>query len=64
MSTLASILFWTGIVLMFDGALGLLFQEKWKKLVEGLDVPRMALIEISVALVLLAAHFLILLNAD
>lgn len=52
-----SILFWLGIVFLVDGSFGLLFQEKWKKMAGGLNIQRLALIEIGVALVLLVAHY-------
>lgn len=57
MSTFVNILFWMGIICLFDGSLGILFQEKWQKLAGKLDVQRLALIEIGVALVLLAGHY-------
>ena len=57
MNPIASILFWAGIVLLVDGSLGILFQERWQKLVENIDIQRIALIEVSVGLVLLAVHY-------
>ena len=57
MNLLNSILFWAGIVLLVDGSLGLLFQEKWQKLVGGLNILRIATIEIGVGLALLVAHY-------
>jgi hypothetical protein len=62
MALFTSILFWAGIVMLVDGSLGVLFQEKWKKLAAGLNIQRIALIEISVALVLLAVHYALVLN--
>lgn len=53
----SSILFWVGIVLLVDSSLALLFQERWQKLVAGVNIRRIALIEIGVALALLAAHY-------
>ncbi len=64
MTHLPSILFWIGIVLLVDGSCGLLFLEKWKKVASGLDIQRIALIEIGLALALLAGHYIILLNVD
>ncbi|MEN7972515.1 MAG: hypothetical protein ABFR47_01640 [Verrucomicrobiota bacterium] len=60
MNLLGSILFWAGIVLLVDGSLALLFQEKWQKLAGGLNIQRIALIEIGVGLVLLASHYILL----
>jgi hypothetical protein len=60
MEVFTSILFWLGIVFMADGSLGLLFEEKWKKLAGGLNIQRLALIEIGMALALLAGHYLLL----
>ncbi|VGO15280.1 hypothetical protein PDESU_03862 [Pontiella desulfatans] len=60
MTVFISILFWFGIAFMVDGACGLLFQEKWQKLVAGLNIQRLALIEIGVSLALLAAHYILL----
>lgn len=64
MSTLSSILFWSGIVFMVDGALGLLYKEQWTKLVEGVDIQRIAMIEIAVAVGMLFVHYILLLNLN
>lgn len=58
MQLFTSILFWSGIVFLVDGSLGLLFQEKWQKLVAGVNIQRLALIEIGIAFALLAAHYI------
>ena len=57
MTLFASILFWTGIVLMMDGSLALLFQEKWQKMAGNLNIQRIALIELGVSVLLLVAHY-------
>jgi hypothetical protein len=62
MNLFISILFWAGIVFLVDGSLGLLFQEKWQKLASGLNIQRIAFIEIGVALALLGTHYLFSLN--
>jgi len=59
MNLFTSILFWAGIILLVDGSLALLFQEKWQKLVGGLNIQRIALIEIGVGLAFLAAHYIL-----
>ncbi|MDH3981327.1 MAG: hypothetical protein OES84_00330 [Kiritimatiellaceae bacterium] len=59
MSLCSSILFWLGIIALIDGSLGLLFQDKWQKLVGTWNIQRIALVEIAVAFVLLAVHFLL-----
>jgi len=59
MNFFISILFWAGIVLLVDGSLALLFQEKWQKLVGRLNIQRIALIEIGAGLVFLAAHYML-----
>lgn len=59
MNHLTSILFWAGIVFLTDGSLGLLFEDKWQKLVRGIRIRRLALIEIGVALALLTGHYLL-----
>ncbi|MEN8254639.1 MAG: hypothetical protein ABFR33_04130, partial [Verrucomicrobiota bacterium] len=59
MNIFISILFWAGIVLLVDGSLAVLFQEKWQKLVGGLNIQRIALIEIGVGLAFLAAHYIL-----
>ena len=64
MNTLSNILFWLGILGLIDGSLGILFQEKWKRVVGELDIQRLALIEIATALALLGAHYLIRLIMD
>jgi hypothetical protein len=62
MGLFISILFWAGIVFLVDGSLGLLFREKWQKLTRGLNIQRIAFIEIGVALTLLGAYYLLSLN--
>ena len=57
MNLFISILFWAGIMLLVDGSLALLLQEKWQKILRGLDIQRIALIEIGVALALLTWHY-------
>ena len=59
MNLFITILFWAGVVCLADGSLGLLFEEKWQRLVRGVNIRRLALIEIGFALVLLAAHFIL-----
>jgi hypothetical protein len=59
MNLFISILFWSGVVLMADGALALLFQERWQRLIRGFNIQRIALIEIGAACALLAAHYLL-----
>ena len=60
MKIFISILFWAGIVFLVDGSMGLLFEDKWQKLAGGLNIRRLALVEIGVALGLLALHYLLL----
>ena len=60
MALFSSILFWSGIIMLTDGSLALLFQEKWQKLVQGLNIQRIALIEIGAGLTLLAVHYFLL----
>ena len=58
MSVLSSILFWSGILLVVDGSFGLLFEEKWQRIIRGLSIRRLALIEIGTGIGLLLVHFL------
>ena len=60
MDLFITILFWAGIVMMVDGSLALLFQEKWQRLISGINIRRLALIEIGAALALLTWHFTLL----
>ena len=60
MKLFISILFWAGIVFLVDGSLGLLLEEKWKKIARGLNIRRLAFVEIGIALGLLVFHFLLL----
>jgi hypothetical protein len=60
MNLFVSILFWAGIVFLVDGSLGLLLEEKWQKIARGLNIRRLAMVEIGVALGLLAVHYLLL----
>ncbi len=59
MNIFISILFWAGVVFLADGSLGLVFEEKWQRLARGVNIRRLALLEIGVALALLAAHFIL-----
>lgn len=59
MNLFTTILFWAGIIMLTDGSLALLFQEKWQKMVSGVNIQRIALIEIGVAFALLAAHYIL-----
>lgn len=59
MKLFISILFWSGIVFLVDGSLGLLMEEKWQKMARSLNIRRMALMEIGVALALLGLHYLL-----
>ena len=59
METFSNILFWLGIVLLVDGSLGILFQEKWQRLVGNWNLQKIALGEISLAFVMLAVHYLL-----
>ncbi len=59
MHLFTSILFWLGIVGLIDGSLGLLFQEKWQKIVGTGSIQKIALIEVSVAWGLLILHFVL-----
>lgn len=58
MEILTEILFWLGAIALFDGGLGLLLREKWQRIATGFDVQKIAIIEITVAFVLLTVHFL------
>ena len=60
MDSFISILFWLGIVGVVDASLGLLFEEKWQRFAGKLDIRKVALVEIGVALALLATHYLLL----
>jgi hypothetical protein len=60
MKLFISILFWAGIVFLVDGSLGLLLEEKWQKMARDLNIRRLALVEIAVALGLLGLHYLLL----
>ena len=64
MEVFISILFWIGIVLMVDGSLAMLFMEKWQKFVGGLNIQRIALVEIGVAVVLLVGHYWLRVNMN
>ena len=44
---------------LVDGSFGLLYQEKWQKMVGKWDLQKVAFIEIGVAWSLLAVHFVL-----
>ncbi len=59
MNLFVSALFWIGIAILVDGSLGLLFEDRWKKLATGLNIQKIALIEISVGWVVLTVYSII-----
>lgn len=59
MNLFITILFWAGVLLLADGSLGLIFEDKWQKLARGLNIRLLALCEVSFALLLLIVHYLI-----
>jgi hypothetical protein len=59
MSILIPILFWSGFLLLVDASLGLLFEERWKKIAKGINIRLMALIEAGVAFLLFALHYIL-----
>ncbi|MDF7826195.1 hypothetical protein P4B35_19360 [Pontiellaceae bacterium B12227] len=59
MQIILNLTFWLGIMALVDGSLGLLFLEKWQKMVKQWNVQKVALIEIAIAWCLLAAHYLL-----
>jgi hypothetical protein len=63
MNLFISILFWSGIVFLTDGSLGLLFHEKWQKWIRKLNIQRIARIEIGMGLAFLGLHYLLLAKA-
>jgi hypothetical protein len=58
MNLFISILFWAGIVLVVDGSFGLLLEEKWQRIIRGLNIRRLALIEIGAGFGLVIVHFI------
>jgi len=63
MALFSSILFWAGIIMLADGSLALLFQEKWQKIVGRLNIQRIACIEIGLGIAFLTAHYVLLSKA-
>ena len=63
MNVFITILFWSGILFLTDGSLGLLYQEKWQKIVGRLNIQRIAFVEIGFGLALLTAHYVLLSKA-
>ena len=59
MMAFMNILFWLGIMGLIDGSLGLLLQEKWQKMAGNMDIQKVALVEISIAWLLLILHFIL-----
>ncbi len=59
MTVVVTILFWAGVLFLADGSLGLIFEEKWQKLVRGISIRRLAMVEIGFGLLLLAVHYLL-----
>ena len=63
MKLFVGILFWAGIIFLTDGSLGVLFQEKWQKIVGRLNIQRIACIEIGLGIAFLTAHYVLLSKA-
>jgi hypothetical protein len=59
MQMFTTILFWVGIVALVDGSCGLLFEDRWQKLVRHVNIRKVALVEVAVAWILIAVHFLL-----
>jgi hypothetical protein len=57
MSVFVSVLFWVGVVVAADGSLALIFEENWQKIARGINIRRLAVMEIAIGFFLLAAHF-------
>ena len=54
-----SILFWCGILLLIDGAIGLFFLEKWQDKFKSINLSRWVCIEIILSIVLLIIYGLL-----
>ena len=54
-----SVLFWSGILLLIDGAVGLLFLEKWQDKFKSMNLSRWVCIEIILSIVLLIIYGLL-----
>lgn len=52
-------MFWIGIILMIDASIGLWGESYWKRLTPGLHIRMIAFIELGVAVVLIAASYLL-----
>jgi len=59
MGLFITILFWAGILFLGDGALGLVFEEKWQKLARGLNIRRLALLEVGIGLLMILLHYIL-----
>ena len=63
MQLFIKVLFWAGLLFIGDGAFGLIFEEKWQKLARGLDIRRLALLEVGVGFLLIVLHYVLSLSA-
>lgn len=54
----SSVMFWSGIVLLIDSSLGLMFHDRWQKVI-GINIQKIAFYEIGVGLTLIAFYFLV-----
>ena len=50
MAVFITIMFWTGIVSLVDGSVGLLFLEKWQRLAGRVDIHRIAWVRVGCGL--------------
>ncbi|MBN2164507.1 MAG: hypothetical protein JXR25_05165 [Pontiellaceae bacterium] len=51
------LLFWVGVLLLFDASLGLIFEEVWQKRLARLSIRRLALAEGLLAVAFLVLYY-------
>jgi hypothetical protein len=59
MRILIPILFWSGFLLLLDASLGLIFEERWKKIARGINIRLMALVEAGIAFLLFTLYYIL-----
>lgn len=53
-----AIIFWVAIILMLDASFGLWNHERFSKIAMKIDIFKVAMIEVGVAIVLMILHYL------
>ena len=57
--TLETVRFWVAVILLLDAGLGLLLRDRAQRMMPGININRLAVIEILVACTLIIIHYVL-----